>query len=510
MSVSANRNIVANYASRIWSAIMGLAFIPAYARLMGIEAMGVVGLFVTLQAFCMLLDIGLSTTLNRELAKLSADESSGQEMRNLVRTFEALFWVASAVAGLAVMALAAPIAHHWVNSSSLSAAEVASAIRLMGLVLFAQLPLSLYLGGLLGLQRQVEYSALTAAWYTLRFGGAVFALALFGATLSTFFIWQVIVAGGATAASAVLLWKRLPPGRANLEWSLLRSRWRFAAGIGGISITLLVLNHIDKVVLSKLVSLEAFGYYTLAWSLANAVRLLGDPIFTTFFPQLSQAYATGIEREVGSIYHRICSLMTLLVVPFSVTLILFAPEALMVWTGSPAIADRSHTLLSLLAAGNLFLALAICPYALQLAGGWTSLTFWANVIASAVLIPLMVVLAPIYGTLGGGWAWLGLNAGYLLTTVAIMHRRLLVGHFRQWISKDIGVTFLLIFAVSAGLRTVLQSSENRSAALIVLALAFLAAQGAGLLTSPLTRGLRLKLWSRLAGAKPSLSQEGDA
>ena len=47
---------------------MSLAFVPLYIKFMGIESYGLVGIFASLLALFGLLDMGLSTTLNRELA----------------------------------------------------------------------------------------------------------------------------------------------------------------------------------------------------------------------------------------------------------------------------------------------------------------------------------------------------------------------------------------------------------------------------------------------------------
>jgi O-antigen/teichoic acid export membrane protein len=77
-------NIIANFIGRGWIAIMGLAFVPLYIKFMGIEAYGLVGFSATIQALSSLLDMGLSTTLNRELARLSAHEEKAQESRDLV------------------------------------------------------------------------------------------------------------------------------------------------------------------------------------------------------------------------------------------------------------------------------------------------------------------------------------------------------------------------------------------------------------------------------------------
>ena len=64
-------NLGANFVGKGWSALMGIVFIPLLIEFMGVESYGLVGIFTTLQAVLVLMDMGLTTTLNREIARYS-------------------------------------------------------------------------------------------------------------------------------------------------------------------------------------------------------------------------------------------------------------------------------------------------------------------------------------------------------------------------------------------------------------------------------------------------------
>ncbi len=66
--MAVKKNIAANVAGSAWSAIAGLIFAPIYIHYLGVEAYGVIGVFISLQAVLSILDMGLATTLNREMA----------------------------------------------------------------------------------------------------------------------------------------------------------------------------------------------------------------------------------------------------------------------------------------------------------------------------------------------------------------------------------------------------------------------------------------------------------
>src|SRR5436853_7772563 len=66
------RNVIANLSGNLYTVVISLVFVPIYIHYLGIEAWGLVGFSVTLQAVLAVADMGLSTTLNREMARLSA------------------------------------------------------------------------------------------------------------------------------------------------------------------------------------------------------------------------------------------------------------------------------------------------------------------------------------------------------------------------------------------------------------------------------------------------------
>ena len=59
-------NIIANFAGQGAATLIQLAITPIYIHWLGIEAYGLIGFQVTLQALTQALDLGLSPTVNRE------------------------------------------------------------------------------------------------------------------------------------------------------------------------------------------------------------------------------------------------------------------------------------------------------------------------------------------------------------------------------------------------------------------------------------------------------------
>ena len=80
---SVRRNIVANYVGQAIASLLALALVPVYIGYLGIEAYAIVGLFAVIQAWMVLLDLGMTPTLGREMARFSAGTVDRQTIHDL-------------------------------------------------------------------------------------------------------------------------------------------------------------------------------------------------------------------------------------------------------------------------------------------------------------------------------------------------------------------------------------------------------------------------------------------
>lgn len=430
---------------------MSLAFVPLYIKFMGIESYGLVGIFASLLALFGILDMGLSTTLNREMARLSVLPDKAREMRNLVRTLELPYWGVAVFIGIAVICLSGPIAHYWVKADKLTPATVQQALMIMGGVVAFRWPISLYSGGLMGLQKQVLLNGINVGVATLRGIGAVLILWLISPTIQAFFIWQIFISMVHVLMVAFFLWHSLPKSghRSHFQKESLFRIWRFAAGMTGISVTAIILTQTDKIVLSKILPLEMFGYYTLATVVASALYFFIGPVFSAVFPRVSQLVSLNDQIGLKDLYHKSCQFMSVMILPAAIVVSFFSSEILLLWAGDPIIVANTHSIVSILIIGTALNGLMYLPYGLQLSHAWTKLTLYTNTIASVVLVPLIYFLAIHYGVVGAASAWVILNTGYILISVPIMHSRLLKGEQWRWYLNDVGVP--LLAALSAAL-----------------------------------------------------------
>src|SRR6187549_3857121 len=111
--MSLKRNLAANYVGQAWVALVGLAFLPLYIRYLGAEALGLIGVFTLMQAWLTLLDLGITPTLNREMARFTAGGHSPRSIASLLRSLEVVGVLLALAIVTAVWAVSGYAARAW-------------------------------------------------------------------------------------------------------------------------------------------------------------------------------------------------------------------------------------------------------------------------------------------------------------------------------------------------------------------------------------------------------------
>jgi O-antigen/teichoic acid export membrane protein len=309
---------------------------------------------------------------------------------------------------------------------------------------------------------------------TLRGLGAIAILAWVSPTIEAFFLWQGLMSIVTLGILAIATYATLPgavrSGRFSLQ--VLRGVWRFAGGMLGITFLATLLTQVDKILLSKLLSLSEYGYYTLAVVVAGTVFILITPITQALYPRLCELHARDDLAAMAALYHQGAQFVSVVAGSAAIVLILFGQTFLQLWTQDPDLAQRVAPLLSLLILGNLLNGLMWIPYQTQLAHGWTSLAVWINIVAVSLIVPAILWATPRFGAEGAAWVWVILNALRLILGVEFMYRRILLGEKWRWYMRDVLAPLAAGVTVSVGVKLLRPDAEDLAIEFMVLAAAF--------------------------------------
>ena len=468
---------------------MGLLFIPVYIDYLGMESFALIGVYAILQASLVLLDMGMSATLNREMARFLGGAHSPQSIRDLMRSFEWIGVACSIFIAVTIWRGAEWLAREWLRVEKLPLEVVSDAVVIMGCVVGIRLLEGIYRGALLGLQEHSVFNLINASFATMRAVGAIAVLAYVSPTILAYFVWQLLVSLFGLGFMATMAYGRLPkvPLPARFSWAAISRIWRFAAGMLATTFLVLLLMQVDKILLSSLLSLETFGYYVLATTVASAVGVMVGPIAQSFYPRFSEIIARGDSQTLVHSYHFGAQLVTTLMGPAALMLVFFGELILQLWTGDGVMAGKVAPLLALLATGALLNGLMMVPYMLTLAFGWSGFAVRVNGVAVIILVPTTIFATITYGAEGAAWVWLLLNAGYVLFGISFLHRRLLIKDMWLWYRNDVAMPLVGSVVVNVICVSLVPYARSEFSLIIILLVTAVGSVMAAAMLSPAIR-----------------------
>jgi O-antigen/teichoic acid export membrane protein len=450
-----NKKIGANLLAQLYMAGAGIIVTPLYLKLMGAEAYGLVGVFTLIQALFNILDLGLSPTLARETARARGGDCLKDEYINILYAIKKLFLITSTVGCSALILASDFLANNWLQIYTLDKKEVQQALIAIAVCVSLRWISGLYRATITGFEEFEWLSYWNILITTLRFLMAIPILYVSEGSFLVFFLYQVIVAFfeifGLVIKSRQLvvfyLGKNLDNSNLN-SIQAIRPLLGFAGGVAFTSIIWALITQTDKIVLSKLLTLTEYGYFTIGVLLASGITIIGGTITNTAIPKLSLLYATHDTQGMSSVYKRISQYTAIAVIPLTLILIFYQTEIIEIWTGDPSAAQKSGYVLGYYAAGNCLMTVASLPLLLQYAEGNLKLHVIGNVLYALILYPTLVWSVSIYGVSGACWSWLLVNCLSFLLWTPIIHSKFYKNQHLEWLINDIiKIIYMPFFAI---------------------------------------------------------------
>lgn len=439
------RNIIANFLGKIWPSLLGLLLVPVYLKYLGVEAYGLIGFFVSLQGLIGFLDMGLSTASVREVARSNNDLNAADSVRDLVHTFEVIYWGVAFLIAMGFVLSSNWLAEDWITSNSIPSSIIRLAAVIFGCTLALRWPVALYSGVMRGLEKQVIVNLLSAAIVTFRNVGAALMVMFVSQSIVIFLLWQLGSALIEVLVMMTVTWRLMPfrvGYKSGFHFEVIKKVGRFSVSLTIISVLASIFKQFDRIAITKLLSLEAVGYYTAAYALYDLLSYFVSPIVDASFPRISSLVSLGKVDELKRIYHHTAQVISFFIAPASAFVFLFSYQILFFWSRSTNVAQNAYQTLSILALAYSFNAMMHIPLMLQYAYGITSIAVGVNIVGTVFLLPLMYFMIRTFGIVGTGVGWLVYNLLYYSIVPHIMHRRILKGEKKTWILKD---TLFFIF-----------------------------------------------------------------
>lgn len=421
--------------------------IPLFIRYLGIEAYGLIGFYLLLISSAQLVELGLGTAVARRIAQLREHNAPAAVIRAVAAGIGLRYGLVVIAIALSIFGPLRPLLVHYVHARSLSNNLISQAIAMMGIAIVGHLAVNYLTNLMLGLEKHFMVSGLRFIQVgLLQLLSALVLMAYPG--IETYFLVQIVgVALLVLCSLAINLryFRALPKGdpTSNGESGL---GGKITAGIATITLLGFVFSQIDRIVLSGSVSLSDFGYYSLAFSVINAVNVLVAPTFNVLMPVFSRS-AVGSRTQLWNSYRQTYRINQALLIPAIAVLVFLPTQALWAWTGDSKIISICPPIIQLLAIGALAQGLTNASWLTQLGLGKTR--------AEIVFHSGLVLMTPM-GLLIGLHFWGLPGAALAVASAHVLHlicSSIYVGTyiFKQQLSGSLKSTAAWLLAVPAGL-----------------------------------------------------------
>ena len=461
-------NSTANFISQGYTILIGIAITPLYLQYLGAEAYGLVGFFALMQAWLNLLDLGLSPTLGRQVAYARGQKNGFEFFKRLLKSFELIFIVLALVIIAGIYLASDWVAQVWIKADTLDLSTLIYCIGLMGVMIGFRWFTALYRSGINGMEDQVWLSAANIVLISFKFIGALILLAFITKDVRHFFEYQLVIGVLEVLLFMWRFYRQLPttenaPVLFAFDWQAIKSVAPFALGITYTAGIWILITQTDKLILSGILSLAEFGYFSLVALVAGGITALSGPISQAIMPRMTLLLSQGKQDEMLSIYRQASQIVAVISLSVSLMIGLYAEPLIYAWTGNKEAAAWGYKVLIWFALGNGVLAINAFQYYLQSAFGQLRLHVIGSSISALIQVPIIYYAAVNYAAEGAGIAWFSFRLVWFLWWTPIVHRRFVPGFHLSWILKDILPIVVITVGAALGLSNLvmLDLTQNR-------------------------------------------------
>ena len=450
-------NIIFNFLGSAWLGVLTLAVTPVQVHYLGVEAFGFVGLITILQVLLGSLDLGIAATVTKIVSSDHSDQR--KDSANALNTASTVYWCIAFLIALLLWTNSARVATFWLSSPQLDPSTVTLGIQIIAVYLGLRWPVAFYSGVISGLQRMDALNIIKASVNTLRLLGGVVVL-FFQPDLLAFLVWFAISSAVELMVYAAVTYCMLPTLRLRPYFSLasFKNIWRYSVAMNVIALTALVLSQADRLAVTKFLSLEYLGYYSIAYNASIVISLVQSAINNASFPAFSHSFSSGEHAELLSRYSKASQLMSVVVALPCFALVFFGHEVLSVWI-SARVADEASITMAWLAVGFFLNAVVSNASMAAVACGQPNLPLKVNLFALVVYLPAIYWLVHTYGISGAAAAYAGLNAYYVFSLVPLVQARVIKQNFGIWFRQNL-LPFVLIGVCAFGSAKMLASMQS--------------------------------------------------
>lgn len=420
-------NLAANYISLAYTTAISLLFLPLFHQKLGAEFFGLVGIYALLTNVLSILDLGLVSTVSRECAIHRNNEQTSSNLIPIINGTEKIMITIAVIMLTVLVSMSKPIASEWINLTEINTNTAIVCFILIVASIIVRWLSGLYRGVLNGFEWQRATSGINALIVTLRFPCSYLLIGSTPSSAKVYFQLQLAISVVEYAAFYFLSKHVTSSIKKNTITksegkNLLSKLFGLSFSIASLTILTTLFTQIDKLVLSKTLSLGDFGDFSLITSLATGVATLGGPVAMALIPRLSNLSARRQMDELFQVYMQTLRLMLVVIVPAGLIVSFFGWQILYAWTGNTRLSNQMTYTFVFYVVGNCMWVFAALPGYLKYAKGDIKFLLAYNLFFLFLYLPTVAYVGIANGAKGVAFVWLVINALMLVTSHLLIHK----------------------------------------------------------------------------------------
>lgn len=433
------RNIIFNFVGQFYLSTIMIIMAPVYIRYMGLEAYGLIGFFTLTQSWIQIFDLGFSATLSRQSAQYCSGTLSAFEFRSVFKSIQILFCFLTFILFCFAYYIGNEFSNFWIKANDLSQIDIKTSVIFIFFVSILRWQGGLYRGIVNGFEQQVWLNKFNITFSSFKYLVVLIYLNYYSQSIVDFFYYQFII----NFLELFFLWRYVHKSMPKIsekvifKYEYIKKNLYFSLSVAFSSLIWVAVTQLDKLILSKLLTLKNFACYTMAVTLASGINIIISPLSSAILPRFSALMSQNKQYEFQVLYKNVTKLIVMMVMPVMLMMVIQGDKILYAWSNNHYIVENSYKILRGYAIGNVILAVLGMSYYLQFATGKLRLHLIGNIIFVIVLVPMLIYATFRWGGIGASYVWIICNLLYLLFWTPIVHMRYMKYSYLSWITDDI-------------------------------------------------------------------------
>ncbi len=437
--MSLKKNTIANYIGQVYTILAGLIAMPLFLKLLEPEAFGLVGFYTLLLTWLSIFDLGFSASLGRQVAYERGQDNGLKDLLPTIRIFEFIFLFILLLILSFISTSGNWIAITWLKSQYISNSELTNCIYIMGGIASIKIFAGLYKSGLYGFEKHILTNKIIIFTISLKYFGALAFLYFFTNNIINYFTYQIVITLIEFLLYSIFFYKNLPKQNNKAQYSYEKAKKpiKFALSLGYTSTLWVIISQVDKLILSNILTLENYGYFSFVAIVTTGIMQLASPIAKSILPRMTLLYSTKRLEDMIRVYRKSSQVTVAVITTLSIFISTFSYEILFVWTNDLIASEWAEAPLFWYSIGSGILALSAYQFYLQNVFGDLKLHIIGSTISAIIQIPIIYYSALNFGAIGAAVSWFAIRLVWFFIWTPIVHNRLLPNFHLQWLFKDI-------------------------------------------------------------------------